>query len=155
MEGDVQVTIKTGTDRGAGLSEPWSGVFLAIICGNGESVLHWISPISSEGLRRFEQNAVDTFSLKSENCGSDTCRESLPLVLLLFLDLLIGPEFGTWKPDEIWITNNQNDERFVFICQTLLGTENDSAALLTPQRSDQISYGSGSDAKQLTKVFSP
>lgn len=98
----------------------------------------------SDGLsiiERFQQGDVDEVSFAGPDLGP-------------IRGLLIGPESGSWRVDEVAMLASNTSKTEKFVCRDQLGGKRgDGAALLLPIAPDSVLYGSGQAAMTLTKVW--
>lgn len=64
----------------------------------------------------------------------------------------MGPEQGSWRLEEVSVTNSRERLTQQFICRDCLGTADAGAAYMTPLPPGAVVYGSGEQAVLLTKV---
>lgn len=91
-------------------------------------------------VQRFQQGDVDEVSFSGPDLGP-------------IRGLLIGPESGSWRVDEVTMLASNKEKAEKFVCRDQLGGKRgDGAALLLPISPDEVMYGSGQSAMTLTKV---
>jgi hypothetical protein len=167
--------------RGSALDEPSAGVLVTLVGADGSALLHRVAPLtdaataqadvrricgdgggaappgadcevalrggasSGEGsgggglVRRFQQGSVDEVSFKGPDLG--------PLAALV-----VGPEAGSWRCDEVDVASSRTGAAERFVCRELLGGGGAPAAHLRPVPPGAVVYGSGDSAVVLSKA---
>ncbi|BDA45841.1 hypothetical protein COCOBI_07-6280 [Coccomyxa sp. Obi] len=166
----------TGFGRGCGLTTPGAGVQICLVGQDGQAMLHRISPIndpveaeqdamaickvldkaagvdckfvlqaaansrarSAAPKQRFQEGAVDEVSILGPELG--------PIA-----SLMIAPEEGSWRVDEVTVWSSRTKHTDRFVCREALGYNGVSAGFLAPVPADAVVYGSGESAVILSR----
>jgi hypothetical protein len=101
------------------------------------------TPNSRYVKRRFQRSSLDEVSFAGPDVGPLSC-------------VLIGPERGAWKLNEVIISNSRENLMQRFICREHLGSKRgNGAAFMSPVPAEAVVYGSGSNAVVLSRVRCP
>ena len=66
--------------------------------------------------------------------------------------LMVAPEEGSWRVDEVTVSSSRSRHTDRFVCRDALGAAGQSAGYLSPLPQDAVVYGSGESAVILTRV---
>ncbi len=71
--------------------------------------------------------------------------------------MMIAPEEGSWRVDEITVSSSRSRHTDRFVCRDRLGMKEAgvSAGYLSPVPADSVVYGSGENALILSRVRAP
>ncbi len=66
--------------------------------------------------------------------------------------LMVAPEEGSWRVDEVTVSSSRSRHTDRFVCRDPLGSSGQSMGFLAPVPQDAVVYGSGESAVILTRV---
>ena len=66
--------------------------------------------------------------------------------------LMVAPEEGSWRVDEVTVSSSRSRLTDRFLCRDPLGSSGQSMGFLAPVPQDAVVYGSGESAVVLTRV---
>ena len=73
----------------------------------------------------------------------------------LLASLMVAPEEGSWRVDEVTVSSSRSRHTDRFVCRDALGSSGQSMGFLAPVPQDAVVYGSGESAVILTRVRAP
>lgn len=168
--------IRTGSQKGSKISEPYSGLHVCLIGADGSSILRRIASMQTSASIAAELEEVCTLVDSNSGANCDAALTALkqkkisPNVIKYRFEegsidevsfaapevgplagILIGPEQGSWYCDEVDVSSSRSGHTDRFICRELLGVEKNPAAYLKPIPANAVVYGSGEGAMILTR----
>ncbi|EIE22579.1 hypothetical protein COCSUDRAFT_66290 [Coccomyxa subellipsoidea C-169] len=166
----------TGFGRGCGLDVPGAGVQVCLIGEDGQALLHRISPLNDP--LAAEQDALAICKVVDKEAGAD-CKRVLKAAStsrarsaalkqrfqggavdeVSFLgpelgpiaSLMVAPEEGSWRVDEVTVCSSRTRHTDRFVCREALGYGGVPAGFLAPVPADSVVYGSGESAVILSR----
>jgi len=104
---------------------------------------------------------------KADMCSSSKARTAASLLrpdeapafagpdLGRLASLMVAPEEGSWRVDEVTVSSSRSRRTDRFVCRDALGSSGQSMGFLAPVPQDAVVYGSGESAVILTRVRAP